>query len=534
MPNLQRAFCVACFWVALLGTVFPAAAELRYAAELLPPEIGTPAGMNDHGVVVGSVEPAGGGAYQGVKWDPATGLFTYSGIPAGMEKFFAKDINNAGEVCGTARNGLSEFRAVYWETGRLVMLPQGGDYNFSEGNAINEFGYIGGEGTSAVEGFEHRFGVIWDGRWESVDRTLPSSKTPPTWHEFYDINDSGEVVGGAPPTDDFYSRAVRYDPASNQLINLGKLDGTERSKALAVNESHVVVGYCQLASGNADARAVYWDAVNVLHDLTPVLPPWPGAYPVRPYRGAWARDINDNGVILIEGQAGEHRNIFLYNPATDTEAVNVEDLLTGPSAGLDMIYPVCINNPGQILCYGDNWAPMVLHPYEVEANQVAGGTDVVADLMGGAGGPDPGGCDALFDTVTQEGTFTGHYDTDGLDHFAMMFLQDDAAKDDLAILLPGDPFQYWVLDFEGGDFGEAAVTLHYDDTLVGDETALQVAHFTGGAWEYLVPTALDPVGNTLTVDLTSFSPLVLVMPEPATLGLLALGGLGVLLRRRKT
>jgi len=89
-----------------------------------------------------------------------------------------------------------------------------------------------------------------------------------------------------------------------------------------------------------------------------------------------------------------------------------------------------------------------------------------------------------------------------------------------------------VLDFECGDFGAATITLHYDDSLLADEAGLQVAHYTGGAWEFLTPTDLDTQANTLTLTLDAFSPLVLVMPEPATLCMLALGGLGLLLRRK--
>ena len=69
-----------------------------------------------------------------------------------------------------------------------------------------------------------------------------------------------------------------------------------------------------------------------------------------------------------------------------------------------------------------------------------------------------------------------------------------------------------------------------------DEEELLVYHqLLSDGWEPLPILARDTVGNTLTVTTDSFSMFVLGgVPEPATLGLLLLGGLAMLRRKRSS
>ena len=537
MRNANRFGWITVVCVGVSAVVASAGMEVRYVAEILPPEIDIARGLNDHGVVLGWADADSVGLGQAVKWDPATGIMTYSGIPAGVDGFTPMGINNSGDVCGCGQDsvrGKHYKQGIYWGSGGPALLPHAGDYPSSTPRAINDYGYIVGGGLRSVDRFVHRFGALWYAPTLSVSQVLPDLPTPPSYHEFRDINGFREAVGEATSPADGRLHAVRYDPFYDQTIDLGKPAGSVESYAEAINESQVVVGYGSIDGGNRNGcEAVYWDHLNIMHDVHSLLPSEP-YHAGNPYSSSWARDINDGGTILLGAFYSEYYDVLLFTPGEDAVATNVEHLLAGPSVGLDLHHAMYINNPGQILCYSeDSWASTLLHPYEVAAEPVPTGPAVPRSLMGGADGPDPGGCDAVFDSVTQAGTFTGHYDTCGLDTFAAMFLQDPDAKAALAGLLADETFQYWVLDFEDGDFSAATITLHYDDALLATEVGLVIAHFTDGEWENLIPTEVDIQANTLTVDLDSFSPLVLVVPEPGTLGLLALGFLAIRNRKRR-
>jgi hypothetical protein len=80
------------------------------------------------------------------------------------------------------------------------------------------------------------------------------------------------------------------------------------------------------------------------------------------------------------------------------------------------------------------------------------------------------------------------------------------------------------------------LTFSYDPDLLPAGVApaeLLILHYVDGGWETLAPIALDAGAHTLTVQTDSLSPFVLgAVPEPATLGLLAVGAVAMIHRRR--
>ena len=94
-----------------------------------------------------------------------------------------------------------------------------------------------------------------------------------------------------------------------------------------------------------------------------------------------------------------------------------------------------------------------------------------------------------------------------------------------------------LLSSEGFSFedGSAVLAFEYDESLLPEgfnEADILVWHWNGQEWQD-VTAFLDTQANTITTtELTSFSPFV-VVPEPTTLGLLAAGGVALLVGRRR-
>ena len=114
-----------------------------------------------------------------------------------------------------------------------------------------------------------------------------------------------------------------------------------------------------------------------------------------------------------------------------------------------------------------------------------------------------------------------------------------AADHSEAADIDGDVLGVWSIDGDAFDFGTGDVdlTIRYDDALAASlglsEGDLKFYHFVGGNWVD-VTTGVDTAGNLISADgVDSFSLFAVGnVPEPTTMGLLAVGAVAALAQRR--
>jgi probable HAF family extracellular repeat protein len=197
--------------------------------------------INDAGDIVG-----GRSANQGA---PRTAVLWRDGVPSALpglggtagpygETSIANDINNRGQIVGTAKPPTGPSHAVLWEDGAIRDLGNlgGPDSEASQAFAINDRGQIVGSGQNAeleIEGF------LWeDGEITRLGALGDRGSTP------RDINERGDIVGysniDSGPLRPFLWRDGEMHDLNDLVTNLP--DNVELRTALAINDNGVIVG----------------------------------------------------------------------------------------------------------------------------------------------------------------------------------------------------------------------------------------------------------------------------------------------------
>ncbi len=282
--------------------------------------------INEAGQVVGSADTAEG-MTRAFLWEG--GQMTDLGTLGG-DHSEALRINEAGQVVGHSTTAPGQellgpgTHAFLWENG--VMIDLGTlDSDFSRATSINESGQV--VGTSEIaDGAVHPF--LWE------DGTMTDLGTLPGFAggRAIDMNDEGHVVGWAvDPLPDGMATPVGGAPLErhgwlyrdDELIDLGTLGGTN-SSAHSINAQGQVVGWSEYAAG-----------ATPVAEASPVAGEEPAPPPIHAF--VWAdgvmRDLNDlvsatelvletpfaigdGGHIVGEAIAGDTYHAFLATPVS--------------------------------------------------------------------------------------------------------------------------------------------------------------------------------------------------------------------------
>jgi probable HAF family extracellular repeat protein len=192
-------------------------------------------GVNAVGQVVGWSYTSGGSGLTGVHgFLYSSNTNTLIDLTPNSDNGYASDINDAGQVAGY-RTALGGYHAFRWQAGNFLDLGVLPDFAHSFGWAINAFGDVSGNSTSASGNSERLFRYS-GGALQNLGGTGEHNVA-------LGINSQGHVVG---TTGNSQKRAVRYTDAEglqdlNTLIDPSL--GWVLLAAHDINDAEQIVGY---------------------------------------------------------------------------------------------------------------------------------------------------------------------------------------------------------------------------------------------------------------------------------------------------
>jgi probable HAF family extracellular repeat protein len=258
----------------------------------------------------------------------------------------AQAVNASAEVVGTVYNFSSPPSSLLG----FIYLPVDA-YSLTAG--MNSLGTLGGSQSEAfdinasgqvVGGAQNGSGYWRPFRWQSgtmANLGTLGGETINTDHRAESINASGDVCGRS-YTAGGAKRAFFWD---GSMVDLGVLTGGTESWAFGLNESQNVVGTSNVTGGAY--HAFVWDAVNGMRDLNNLIPGGSGWTLTR------ATDINDNGSIVGWGTNGSGNvRAFLLTATCKAEGGAAAVLLAAGSGITDeegIFEEVVVNSTGEPL-----------------------------------------------------------------------------------------------------------------------------------------------------------------------------------------
>jgi uncharacterized membrane protein len=245
--------------------------------------------MNDSGEVTGSLQiPGPVSPYRAFLY--SGGVTINLGALPGHNWSEGYGIAESGTVCGFSMNSISgPANAVYWQDGVITALelpigPTSIANDISDNDRI--CGWMGLAPGFGAHGF------IYDVKTQQVIDLVPPPGT--LGYDPRGINNHDDVCGIVryPPVPPDFVLRHAFLWSDGAMIDLGVLPGFDDSLAFALNDSKVVIGYCEV-EGDGNQPFVWRNGImHKLNDLIPeefnidVITPW---------------DINNAGQIAADG-----------------------------------------------------------------------------------------------------------------------------------------------------------------------------------------------------------------------------------------
>ncbi|MCW7541260.1 hypothetical protein OOT46_25955 [Aquabacterium sp. A7-Y] len=335
-------------------------------------------GINAAGTAIGLASIHRGHTYLGsraVLW-PSTGGIIEIGLfgtdATGYGSSYPSAINDSGVVAGGSevftREGRSLGRRGFlWRQGQLLQLPplsipgyiQEGSFALaldSAGRAVGYSSLRSGEVTLTRA-------TLWTPEGHPIDLgSLYDRPGSPGSSSAVAINERGEVIGASSPTvaeaeQEAARRLSRPTMwSAGRIIDLGSIDAPPRgnlqgpfgSGAYDLNNLGEALVSMDPPSPHLMQDAALWRAGR-LHHLRPPSPAGPQAY-------AWALDLDDQGIVVGDGEnqpgASGRRALVARDGVT---FMDLNELVRpGDLQGWTLIAAEQINRRGQILAHGED------------------------------------------------------------------------------------------------------------------------------------------------------------------------------------
>lgn len=424
-------------------------------------------------------------------------------------------VSNTGRVTGWTKTSYNHRMPFLWENPtdgmRQSFQNLGGNNRTAEdftSNGLVAVGY-----AQDTSGTYHAVRWTWDpeasgGSGGYNVEALPDLNGTPAWAGACGINNNGMIVGSSRYSDNYKSQAFITNGAT--VTPLGFLPGENKSYASKINNAGLIIGYAGKAGKES---AVYWDpGTHAIHDI--------GNFSTNPQYSK-ARGLNESSQIVgYSYDDDSQRHAFLFENGT---LKRVHDLIPdSEKVAWSMLNEAsAVDESGRIVGWGtyngDSFTGFLLTPVYFDNGDFDGGT-LDGWTTGGAGSADVSEGTARLTagseiTITQQvATPDGWFDL-GFDY---EFLTTDASAA-LTVTLGG----------------EVLVVLDAPDSLVGDFTTHVILVTDAGLRGQDLDLTFGYDGPSGSQCLLDNITITQVIPEPATLSLLTLGGVMTLLRRRR-
>lgn len=392
-------------------------------------------------------------------------------------------ISESGKTAGTAEafvlNSNIGTRGLAWSPGELVVeLPGLLATDTTQTVMVNNAGAMVGQSKTTP--------VLWDASNEVSALGMLSGASSGIAQA---INDNSVIAGVATVNGEL--RAVRWDNGSATATDLGSLGttSTNGNPIVGINNAGTIIGY-HYDSNTQNQTALRWDAGS---SSATVLDAYGDASQVR--------DINDNGVAIGEAV----KDFFFKAVKWDASSSAVALLPSGNFLASDAN---AINEQGDIVGNGWNTSPSYAGGVRSPLIWKSGATEaIVGELLGTATN---GAFDASILDINNAGFSVGYANADGavLSELRATLWDIEGLILDLNTLI----------DSESGWILQQANKITDTGHIIG--TGLFDPDGAGGQAAY---------ARMFTLHAPQFS----VVPEPASLTLIVLGGCLLTILRRK-